>query len=151
MFSAADQSFMQQAIDLAGQAEQLGEVPVGAIVVQDGEVVGRGFNRPIANHDPSAHAEIMALRDAAENLSNYRLLNTTLYVTIEPCVMCAGAIIHARVQRVVYGATDPKAGAADSVFNILGTEKLNHQVQVESGLMTEQCGNLLRTFFKKRR
>ena len=151
MFSEQDQVFMQQALHLAKQAESLGEVPVGAIVVLDDEVVGQGFNQPIQRHDPSAHAEIQALRDAANTLENYRLVNSTMYVTLEPCVMCAGAMIHARVANVVYAAADPKTGAAGSVFDILQTDKLNHRVQCQGGLLAQQSSQLLKAFFKKRR
>jgi tRNA(adenine34) deaminase len=150
-FSSEDETFMRHALKLAALAEDDGEVPVGAVIVREGEIIGEGWNRPIANHDPSAHAEIMALRDAALNAENYRLPNTTLYVTLEPCSMCAGAIIHARVQRVVYGANDPKGGAAGSAFDILGTAKLNHKVEVEGGLLADECSEMLKTFFQKRR
>ncbi len=146
-----DQQWMQRAIQLAREAEAAGEVPVGALLVKDGECLADGNNRPIENHDPTAHAEIVALRNAAAAIGNYRLPGTTLYVTLEPCVMCAGAIIHARVERVVYGATDPKAGAAGSVFDILGTDRLNHQVQVEAGVLAQECSELLSDFFRRRR
>jgi tRNA(adenine34) deaminase len=146
-----DQHWMRRAIQLAREAELAGEVPVGALLVKDGECLADGNNRPIENHDPTAHAEIVALRNAAAAIGNYRLPGTTLYVTLEPCVMCAGAIIHARVDRVVYGATDPKAGAAGSVFDILGTDRLNHQVQVEGGVLAEECSELLSNFFRQRR
>ncbi len=142
---------MCEAITLAYKAEAQGEVPVGAVVVMSGECVGEGWNQSIRQCDPSAHAEIIALREAAERLQNYRLPDTTLYVTLEPCAMCAGAILHARIARVVFGAYDPKAGAADSVFPLLGTHKLNHRVVVEAGLMEEKCSTLLKTFFEKRR
>jgi tRNA(adenine34) deaminase len=142
---------MQRALELAQQAEQQGEVPVGAVIVRDDELIAEGWNQPVASHDPTAHAEIMALRAAGAAEENYRLLGTTLYVTLEPCVMCAGAIIHARVGRVVYGATDPRVGAAGSAFEVLGSEQFNHVVQVEGGVLAEQCADLLRSFFRARR
>lgn len=143
--------WMQHALELAKRAESEGEVPVGAIVVLNEEVIGEGWNRPIIDNDPTAHAEIMALRSAANKINNYRLLNTTLYVTLEPCIMCTGAIIHSRVKRVVYGATDPKAGAANSAFTILGTDCLNHKVKVDSGMMSDECGHVLTEFFRNKR
>jgi tRNA(adenine34) deaminase len=146
-----DERWMREAIDLARRAEAEGEVPVGAVLVIDGECVGRGWNRPIAAHDASAHAEINALRDAGARLGNYRLPGSTLYVTLEPCVMCAGAIVHARVARVVYGALDPKTGAAGSMFDTLVSDRHNHVVQVESGLLADESSHLLRTFFRARR
>ena len=142
---------MRRALALADRAEEQGEVPVGAVLVLDGGVVGEGWNGPILKTDPTAHAEIAALRDAALRLGNYRLPDTTLYVTLEPCTMCAGAIIHARVARVVYGSADPKGGAAGSVFHILGTDRLNHRVQVHGGLMADEAGARLQRFFKRRR
>ncbi len=147
-----DLFFMQRAIALAGRAEKEGEVPVGAVLVRGGEIIGEGWNRPIGSHDPSAHAEINALRDAATRLQNYRLPATTLYVTLEPCPMCAGAIIHARVERVLYGTTDPKGGAAGSVFDLLPSDhRFNHRVAVEGGLLSDECGDQLRAFFRARR
>lgn len=146
-----DLFWMQHALELANRAESEGEVPVGAIVVYNEQVIGEGWNRPIIDNDPTAHAEIMALRSAAKNINNYRLLDTTLYVTLEPCIMCSGAIIHSRVKRVVYGATDPKAGASESAFNILGTDCLNHQVNIERGVLADECGQVLTDFFRKRR
>lgn len=143
---------MEYALRLARRADELGEVPVGAVIVNDGEMLGEGWNQPIGENDPTAHAEIVAIRDAAIALQNYRLPNTsTLYVTLEPCSMCAGAIIHARIGRVVIGALDPKGGAAGSVFEILGTDKLNHRVQIQSGLLAEQCSQMLKAFFQVRR
>ena len=142
---------MRHALDLAQRAEAEGEVPVGAVIVRDDTILGEGWNRPILNHDPSAHAEIMALRAAGQQETNYRLGGTTLYVTLEPCVMCAGAIIHARVDRVVFGASDPRAGAAGSVFSVLGTDQLNHVVNVQGGVLAEPCGEVLRQFFRARR
>lgn len=146
-----DVFWMQHAIELAKKAEAEGEVPVGAVIVKDDVVVGEGWNRPIIDNDPTAHAEMMALRAAAQTLNNYRLNDTTLYVTLEPCCMCAGAIIHARVSRVVYGAIDPKAGAVTSMFEILGTDKLNHKVEVKGELLADECGLLLTEFFRNKR
>lgn len=143
--------WMQHALELAHRAESEGEVPVGAIVVYEDQVIGEGWNRPIIDNDPTAHAEIMALRSAAKKMNNYRLIDTTLYVTLEPCIMCTGAIIHSRVKRVVYGATDPKAGAAQSAFTILGTDCLNHTVDVENGILAKECGQILTDFFKNKR
>ncbi|MHB1141012.1 MAG: tRNA adenosine(34) deaminase TadA [Sulfuricaulis sp.] len=149
--SEIDERFMRRALDLARHAEQAGEVPVGALVVLNDEVIGEGWNQPIVSHDPTAHAEIVALRAAATRLKNYRLTDTTLYVTLEPCAMCAGAIVQARVARVVYGATDPKAGAAGSVFNLLKSPALNHRAQVTGGVLAEECGEMLQKFFEVRR
>ena len=146
-----DVFWMQHALELAKRAESEGEVPVGAVVVLDDEVIGEGWNRPIIDNDPTAHAEIMALRFAAKKINNYRLLDSTLYVTLEPCIMCTGAIIHSRVKRVVYGAFDPKAGAEQSAFSILGTDCLNHKVDVTHGVLTTECGQVLTDFFKRRR
>jgi len=143
--------WMQHALELANRAESEGEVPVGAVIVLNDQVVGEGWNRPISDNDPTAHAEIMALRSAAKKINNYRLLDTTLYVTLEPCIMCTGAIIHSRVKRVVYGALDPRAGAATSAFNILGTDCLNHQVNVDSGVLETECGHVLTEFFRNKR
>jgi tRNA(adenine34) deaminase len=151
MFSEQDHALMRQALSLAKEAQHQGEVPVGAIVTLNNQIVGKGHNKPISNNDPSAHAEIQALRDAASNIENYRLVNATLYVTLEPCVMCAGAIIHARVAKVIYATTDPKGGAVESVFEILKTNKLNHQVQCLGGLLGDDASQLLKNFFKSRR
>jgi tRNA(adenine34) deaminase len=145
------EAFMSRALELARQAEAMGEVPVGAVVVKDNVIVAEGFNRPISGSDPTAHAEIVAMRAAAQVLGSYRLLNTTLYVTLEPCAMCAGAMVHARIQNLIFGATDPRAGAAGSVFNIVQSAALNHRVQVESGTLATECGSLLREFFLARR
>lgn len=142
---------MRHTLRLAERARAEGEVPVGAVLVKDGKAIGEGWNRPIAGHDPSAHAEIVALRAAAAALGNYRLVGTTLYVTLEPCVMCAGAIIHARVSRVVFGAGDPKTGAAGGAVNIFAASFVNHQVEVAGGIIAEECGGLLTAFFKERR
>ncbi|QWE21139.1 tRNA adenosine(34) deaminase TadA [Polynucleobacter sp. AP-Kolm-20A-A1] len=146
-----DRQFMQQAIEQAKLAAIAGEVPVGAILVRDGQVISRAFNKPISNHDPSAHAEMLALREAALTEENYRLPGTTLYVTLEPCAMCSGAMLHARIDRVVYGAPDPKTGAAGSVLDIFSSKQINHQTAIEGGMMGEECGKLLRDFFKERR
>ena len=146
-----DSDYMQVALQLAEQAADAGEVPVGAVVVLDGEIVGRGFNRPISLHDPSAHAEIMALRDAGKNIQNYRLPECTLYVTLEPCVMCAGAMMHARLKKIVFGAADPKTGAAGSVLNLFSEPRLNHHTLAEGGLVANECGQLISQFFKARR
>ena len=132
-----DERFMRRALALARRAQEAGEVPVGAVVVLDGEIIGEGWNQPIRSNDPSAHAEMVALRAAAARRRNYRLPDSTLYVTLEPCAMCAGAIVHARVTRVVYGAADPKSGAAGSVFNLLDSEQLNHRAQISSGVLGE--------------
>ena len=146
-----DASFMGLALDLARQAGAAGEVPVGAVVVLDGEVVGRGWNQPIGRHDPTAHAEVMALRDAAERLGNYRLPGCRLYVTLEPCAMCAGAIMHARISHVFFGARDPKTGVAGSVIDLFAEARLNHHAEIAGGLLAEQCGRLLSEFFAARR
>lgn len=146
-----DERFMREALALAAEGAALGEVPVGAVLVQDGEIVGRGFNCPISRHDPSAHAEMVAIRAAAEAVRNYRLPGSTLYVTLEPCSMCAGLIVHSRIARVVYAATEPRAGVAVSRGDFFGQAFLNHRVMVEGGLLGEESGALLRTFFKARR
>ena len=151
MQAELDHQFMQQALDQAKLAAMAGEVPVGAVLVRDGKIISTGFNQPISNSDPSAHAEMMALRAAAHIESNYRLPGTTLYVTLEPCIMCAGAMMHARVERVVFGAADPKTGAAGSVLNVFSEKQINHQTQVEGGIMSDECGQILRDFFKGRR
>jgi tRNA(adenine34) deaminase len=148
---ATDSEFMLQALELASLAAHHGEVPVGAIVVKEGEIIGRGSNAPISLHDPTAHAEIQALRQAAAYLGNYRLVGCTLYVTLEPCAMCAGAIQHARVKKLVFGARDPKTGACGSVIDLMGEAKLNHHTEVIGGLLAEQCGALLSDFFRLRR
>jgi len=151
-FSADDERYMRRALELARHAQdEHEEVPVGAVLVHAGEIVGEGWNRSITTHDPTAHAEIAALRSAAHRLGNYRLPDTTLYVTLEPCVMCAGAIVHARVARVVYAADDPKTGAAGSVFDTLVSDRHNHRVAVARGLCAQESGELLRGFFKQRR
>jgi tRNA(adenine34) deaminase len=147
----SDTAFMQQALQLAEQAAKAGEVPVGAIVVKDGVVIGRGSNAPISASDPTAHAEIMAMRDAAKHLGNYRLVDCTLYVTLEPCAMCSGAIQHARIARLVYGASDPKTGACGSVINLMDEPKLNHHTEVTQGVLAPECGAVLSNFFAARR
>jgi len=146
-----DQEYMQIALQLAQQGAAAGEVPVGALVVRDGEIVGRGYNAPISRHDPSAHAEIQAMREAALTLGNYRLVGCTLYVTLEPCAMCAGAIQHARIARLVFGASDPKSGACGSVVNLMEETRLNHHAEVTAGVMAQECGALLSAFFAARR
>ena len=142
---------MRHALELAGCALEAGEVPVGAVLVLGDRIVAEGWNRPIATHDPTAHAEIVALRAAGPVLENYRLIDTTLYVTLEPCVMCMGAISHARVRRIVYGATDPKRGAAGSALQLADAEFLNHRVEITGGILGEICASQLRSFFKSRR
>lgn len=146
-----DEHWMSFALELAREGERAGEVPVGAVLVKDTTVLGHGWNRPVATHDPSAHAEIVALRAGAQRLGNYRLPGTTLYVTLEPCVMCAGAIVHARVKRVVFGAHDPKAGAAGSVFDVLGSGRLNHRPVCVGGILGLQSKELITAFFQARR
>lgn len=147
----SDTDFMRQALSLARQAADRGEVPVGAVLVRGSEVIGEGANRPIHNHDPTAHAEIIALRDAAQCVGDYRLNDSTLYVTLEPCIMCASALVHARVSRVVFGAWDPKAGGAGSIADIFAIPALNHRVDVFGGVLAEECGELLSAFFRARR
>ncbi len=142
---------MQQAISQAHNAWALGEVPVGALVVKDGEIIATGFNQPIGTHDPTAHAEIMALRAAAAIVGNYRLPGCELYVTLEPCAMCAGAMMHARLARVVFGASDPKTGVCGSIVNLFEQEKLNHHTAVIGGVMADECGKILKEFFAARR
>jgi tRNA(adenine34) deaminase len=147
----SDIDFMKQALRLAQSASEKGEVPVGAIITLDGNIISEGENCPIGSHDPSAHAEIIALRNAAAKLKNYRLPGTTMYVTLEPCIMCMGAIIHARVQRVVFGAYDPKTGAAESRYSIGNDQRLNHHLEISSGICESDCATLLKNFFRKRR
>ncbi|MFW3899028.1 tRNA adenosine(34) deaminase TadA [Pseudomonas putida] len=146
-----DQEFMRLALELAAQGAALGEVPVGAVLVQHGQVLGQGFNRPITDSDPSAHAEMVAIRAAARAASNYRLPGSTLYVTLEPCSMCAGLIVHSRVERVVYGALEPKAGIVQSQGQFFTQGFLNHRVIYEGGVLAEECGAILSEFFKARR
>jgi tRNA(adenine34) deaminase len=144
-------AFMQRALELATSAESQGEVPVGAVLVLNGDIIGEGYNQVITLHDPSAHAEAMAIRAAGQALQNYRLVDTTLYVTLEPCAMCAGLITHARVKTLVYGAADPRTGATGSAITVINHPSMNHQVEVISGVMADQCGELLRQFFRRRR
>ncbi|CAI1785463.1 tRNA-specific adenosine deaminase [Serratia fonticola] len=147
----SDEYWMRQALSLAQRAQAEGEVPVGALLVLDNQVIGEGWNRPIGRHDPTAHAEIMALRQGGAVLQNYRLLNATLYVTLEPCVMCAGAMVHSRIRRLVYGAADEKTGAVGSLVDILRHPGMNHQVEIVSGVLAEECAATLSNFFRMRR
>ena len=151
MQSESEEYYMGLALAEAQKAQAAGEVPVGAVIVSQGNVIGKGFNRPISGNDPTAHAEIVALRDASQHQQNYRLSNATLYCTVEPCMMCAGAIIHARIAKVVFGTPDPKAGAAGSIYNVLTDPRLNHRVEVLSGIREDECAALLRQFFSARR
>jgi tRNA(adenine34) deaminase len=146
-----EEEFMRAALELAAQASERGEVPVGAVVVKDGAIIGRGFNRPITSADPTAHAEIVALRQAAAALGNYRLPGCELYVTLEPCAMCVGAMVQARIARIVYGAPDPKTGACGSIVDLPGLATFNHHGRFEGGLLAEECGGVLRRFFAQRR
>lgn len=146
-----DSHWMERALALAERAAAEGEVPVGAVVVRDGEVIGEGWNRPVSDKDPTAHAEIIALRQAAQRLGNYRLTGASLYVTLEPCLMCAGALVHARITRLVFGANDPKRGAVDSTCHALETPGLNHRIEVTGGVLARRCGERLQAFFRERR
>ena len=146
-----DETWMEEALALAVRAQEAGEVPVGAVVVCESKIVGRGFNRVIQDSDPTAHAEIIALREAAKMLGNYRLGGCELFVTIEPCAMCAGALLHARLKTLVYGTDDPKAGAVRSVLNVLNHPQLNHQMEVRSGVLAKRCAMLLQEFFRSKR
>jgi tRNA(adenine34) deaminase len=146
-----DEYWMRYALELAKRAWEQGEVPVGAVLVQGDKVIGEGWNRPIGQHDPTAHAEIMALRQGGKVLENYRLLDTTLYVTLEPCVMCAGAMVHSRITRLVYGAKDEKTGAAGSLLDVIGHPGMNHQIQIDCGVLAEECAGMLSDFFRMRR
>ncbi|MDH5517353.1 MAG: tRNA adenosine(34) deaminase TadA [Gammaproteobacteria bacterium] len=146
-----DEHWMQHALKLAEYAEQNGEVPVGAVIVQNDKLIAEGWNQPISSHDATAHAEIVALRKAGDTLSNYRLPDTTLYVTLEPCVMCIGALIHARVSRVVYAATEPKTGAVESAFKLCESDRHNHRIEIVGGVLAQQSSELLKRFFKRRR
>jgi tRNA(adenine34) deaminase len=146
-----DMDFMRRALELGQRAGEAGEVPVGAVLVVDGAVLGEGHNQPISSCDPTAHAEIQALRAAAQRAGNYRLPGSVLYVTLEPCVMCAGALMHARVARVVFGAADPKTGGCGSVLNLFAEARLNHHTEVDGGVLAEECGELVRVFFSARR
>jgi tRNA(adenine34) deaminase len=146
-----DEKFMREALVEARRAWDAGEVPVGAVVVRDGEIIGRGFNRPITSNDPTSHAEVVALRDAATKIGNYRLVDCELYVTLEPCMMCVGAMIHARLKRVVFGAMEPKTGVVGSVLNLPAEPRLNHHAAFIGGVLAEDCGNMLKAFFAERR
>lgn len=146
-----DEFWMRHALQLAQRAWDEGEVPVGAVLVHEGRVIGEGWNRPIGHHDPTAHAEMMAIRQGGKVIENYRLLDTTLYVTLEPCVMCAGAMVHGRIGRLVFGARDAKTGAAGSLLDVLRHPGMNHQVQIEQGILAEDCAALLSDFFRQRR
>lgn len=146
-----DERFMRRAIELAKQGEALGEVPVGAVIVRDNQIIGEGFNQPISSKDPTAHAEVMALRQAAQHDNNYRVINTTLYVTLEPCTMCVGALVHARIGRLVFGTTEPKAGAVVSQSQLLSAHYFNHKIEMHSGVLAETCQHQLSDFFKRRR
>jgi tRNA(adenine34) deaminase len=151
MTAENDQHWMQLALNLADKAKQQGEIPVGAILVRDNQIIGQGWNQSISLNDPSAHAEMMAIRDAGKNIQNYRLINTTLYVTLEPCPMCAGLLVHSRIDKLVYGAADQKTGAAGSLMCLVNDSRLNHQVTVTSGVLAEQCSEKLSEFFRQRR
>lgn len=146
-----DVKWMQRAFELAEKAKSQNEVPVGAVIVLEDKIIGEGWNQPILSNDPTAHAEIIALRDAGKNVGNYRLPHATMYVTLEPCTMCAGAIIHARLSRLLFAADDPKTGACGSVFNLLQSEELNHKVEIEKGIMEHECRSLIQGFFKEKR
>lgn len=145
------EDYMRQALELAAEAESQGEVPVGAVLVHADKVIGQGYNQVITRADPSAHAEMLAIRQAAATLGNYRLLNSTLYVTLEPCAMCAGLLVHSRIQQLVYGAADPKAGACGSLLNLVQHDKLNHQMAITSGILQAECSHRLSAFFRQRR
>jgi tRNA(adenine34) deaminase len=151
LFDMDDADYMREALNLARLAREADEVPVGAVIVKGGVIVGRGFNHPICGSDPTAHAEIIALRDASNTLGNYRLPGCTLYVTLEPCAMCTGAIFHARIDRVVYGANDPKTGVAGSVINLYSESRLNHHAEIHGGVLAEECSALISDFFRARR
>jgi tRNA(adenine34) deaminase len=151
VFDPTDIKFMQRAYELAQQAEQINEIPVGAVVVANGKIIGEGYNQSITLNDPSAHAEMLAIKQAGQSLQNYRILDCTLYVTLEPCPMCAGLLVHSRIKRLVFAAKDLKTGAAGSAFNLVNHEKHNHQIETTQGLLAEQCSSLLSAFFKRRR
>lgn len=146
-----DEHFMHRAMELAKQGEALGEVPVGAVIVKDGEIIGEGFNQPISSCDPTAHAEVVALRDAASRIENYRLVDCTLYVTIEPCTMCAGSLVHARIKRLVFGAAEPKSGVVGSNDNVLLLPHFNHSIEIVPGILAEECSTAMSDFFAARR
>ena len=146
-----EQKWMQVAINLANHASSIDEIPVGAIIVYENKIIGEGWNQPISSNDPTAHAEIMALRDAGKNIGNYRLPDATMYVTLEPCAMCAGAIVHARLAKLVYAVDDPKIGACGSVLNLLQIDEFNHKVEIENGILEDECRTLIQDFFKEKR
>ena len=146
-----DEKYMRRAIELAQQGEALGEVPVGAVIVCNDEIVGEGFNQPITSHDPTAHAEVVALRSAANSIQNYRVIDSTLYVTLEPCTMCVGALIHARISRLVFGTNEPKAGAVVSQSQLLDASYFNHRIEMQGGVLAEECQHQLSDFFRRRR
>jgi tRNA(adenine34) deaminase len=146
-----DVKWMQRAFELAQKAKEHDEVPVGAVIVYEDKIIGEGWNQPISSNDPTAHAEIMALRDAGKHVGNYRLPDATMYVTLEPCAMCAGAIVHARLSKLIFAVADPKTGACGSIFNLLETEELNHKVEIDKGIMEDECRSLIQTFFKEKR
>jgi len=148
---AIDEKYMRRAIELAEQGEALGEVPVGAVIVCNDEIVGEGFNQPITSHDPTAHAEVVALRSAANSIQNYRVIDSTLYVTLEPCTMCVGALIHARISRLVFGTNEPKAGAVVSQSQLLDASYFNHRIEMQNGVLAEECQHQLSDFFRRRR
>ncbi len=148
---ATDEKYMRRAIELAGQGEQLGEIPVGAVIVCGDEIIGEGFNQPISSHDPTAHAEVIALRAAANRIQNYRLVDSTLYVTLEPCTMCVGALIHARIARLVFGTAESKAGAVVSQSQLLDASYFNHRMSMQGGVLAEACQHQLSDFFRRRR
>ena len=150
-FSGQDAQFMMRAIELAQIAESHNEIPVGAVVVSNGEIIGEGYNQSIMLNDPSAHAEMLAIRQAGKKIENYRLIDCTLYVTLEPCPMCAGLLVHSRINKLIYATPDEKTGSARTVFNLVQNGKLNHQLEVNSGLMQEKCADMLSSFFKRRR
>lgn len=146
-----DKEWMQRAFELAQKAKEHDEVPVGAVIVYQDQIIGEGWNQPISSNDPTAHAEIIALRDAGNKVGNYRLPNATMYVTLEPCAMCAGAILHARLSKIIFAVADPKTGACGSIFNLLQAEELNHKVEIDKGIMEDECRSLIQTFFKEKR
>ncbi len=151
MSTEQDEYWMRHALQLADNAQQQGEIPVGAVLVKDNQIIGEGWNQSISLHDPSAHAEMMAIREAGKNLENYRLVDSSLYVTLEPCSMCAGLLIHSRIHRLVFGASDFKTGAAGSLLDLLGDPRMNHRVEVKGGVLAQECGDKLSAFFKLRR
>lgn len=150
-FTDDDKRFMKRAFELAEQAGSIEEIPVGAVVVANGEIIGEGYNQSITLNDPSAHAEMLAIRQAGQAINNYRMLDCTLYVTLEPCPMCAGLLVHSRIKKLIFATTDLKTGCAGSVFNLVANEQLNHQIEVQDGLMKEECSHLLSSFFQRRR